>query len=94
MNEELGPSFESIESAQEFVDLLAQAVEEARLEIKTQIADLPDSGAERRLEALRLVAFKLDGLTVHMAGSRRLLNDLRSLRRLLLEERRADGASA
>jgi hypothetical protein len=89
MSEQIGPSFDSIESAQEFVDLLAQAVEEARQEIQTQIDELPAGGSERRLQALRLVAFKLDSLSANMSGSRRLLNDLRTLRRLLLEERRS-----
>jgi phospholipid N-methyltransferase len=88
MSDELGPSFESIESAQEFVDLLAQAIEEAKQEIQSQISEVTTTGDERRVQALRLVAFKLDGLSVHMSGSRRLLNDLRTLRRLLLDERR------
>lgn len=88
MSDELGPSFESIESAQEFVDLLAQAIEEAKQEIQAQIEEVTSAGDERRVQALRLVAFKLDGLAVHMSGSRRLLNDLRTLRRLLLDERR------
>lgn len=90
MSEPVSPSFDSIESAQEFVDLLAQAVEEARQEIQAQIEELPAAGSERRLQALRLVAFKLDSLAQNMAGSRRLLNDLRTLRRLLLEERRGE----
>ena len=41
----------------------------------------------RRLEALRLVSFKLDKLEQHVKSGRRLLNDLRTLRRLLLDER-------
>ena len=44
-------------------------------------------GAQRRLEALQLVAYKLDQLARHTDGSRRILNDLRILRRLLLGER-------
>jgi len=39
------------------------------------------------LEALRLVSFKLDKLEQHVKNSCRLLNDLRTLRRLLLDER-------
>lgn len=66
MSDELGPSFESIESAQEFVDLLAQAIEEAKQEIQAQIEEVTSAGDERRVQALRLVAFKLDGLAVHI----------------------------
>jgi hypothetical protein len=37
---------------------------------------------------LRIVAYKLEKLAQHMKQSQRILNDLRSLRRLLFEERR------
>jgi hypothetical protein len=43
--------------------------------------------AERRLEALQLVTYKLEQLSRHIDTSQRLLNDLRTLRRLLLGER-------
>jgi hypothetical protein len=36
---------------------------------------------------LQIVQFKLDKLEQHLQASSRLLNDLRTLRRLLLEER-------
>ena len=38
------------------------------------------------MEALQLVAWKLERLETHLAASRHLLNDLRRLRRLLLGE--------
>jgi len=44
-------------------------------------------GATRRLDALQLAAYKLDRLASHVNTSHRLLNDLRTLRRLLLGER-------
>ena len=43
--------------------------------------------SERRVQALQIVQFKLDKLEQHLQVSSRLLNDLRSLRRLLLDER-------
>lgn len=76
--------FDSVENAQQFVELLAEAIEEARGEVDAAI-EAPQE--ERRLEALRLVSFKLSRLSLHMAASRRVLNDLRTLRRLLLAER-------
>jgi len=79
--------FDSVESAQQFVELLAEAIEEARGEVDAPI-EIPQ--AERRLEALRLVSFKLSRLSLHIAATRRLLNDLRTLRRLLLAERDAE----
>jgi hypothetical protein len=77
--------FDNIESAHEYVALLAEAIDEAVSEIAEEMRA---PGAEgRRLQALQLVAYKLDRLRGHMAASRRLLNDLRTLRRLLLGER-------
>jgi plasmid stabilization system protein ParE len=80
--------FDNIESAHQYVDLLAEAIEEARADIEREVeyaAELPN--AERRKEALLLVAYNLEKLGSHMTTSRRLLNDLRTLRRLLMEER-------
>ena len=66
--------------------LLAEAIREAKQEIENDITvEKPKS--DRHLEALRLVQYKLDRLDQHLRGTSRVLNDLRSLRRLLLEER-------
>ena len=76
-------AFDTIESAQEFLALLREAVEEARL---TAGGDVPQTEG-RNLDALRIVVYKLEKLEQHLKVSGRLLNDLRTLRRLLLEER-------
>ena len=79
--------FDSIEGAQEYLALLAQALTEAKESTEADVAADPDAKAPRRLEALRLTLYKLDKLEQHIKMSRRLLNDLRTLRRLLLDER-------
>jgi hypothetical protein len=79
--------FDNIESSHEYVSLLAKAVEEALAEVDADIALASGSEAGRRKEALQLVRFHLGKLSGHMTSSRRILNDLRTLRRLLLEER-------
>ena len=79
--------FDNIESSHEYVTLLAEAVATTLREVDNDIADATATGAARRVEALQLVAFKLKRLEANMASSRLILNDLRSLRRLLLEER-------
>ena len=76
----------SIEGAQQYVELLLETIEEVRNEVASDISDTTNQQS-RRLEALRLVAHKLERLCFHQTKSRRLLNDLRSLRRLLLDER-------
>ena len=79
--------FDTVESAQQFVELLVEAIEEARREVDSS---MDAAQPERRLQALQLVSFKLAKLSGHMEISRRLLNDLRTLRRLLLSERSPD----
>ncbi len=79
--------FDNIESSHEYVSMLAEAVALTRCEVEDDISDATAAGADRRTAALQLVAFKLSRLEANMTSSRRILNDLRTLRRLLLEER-------
>ena len=79
--------FDSLEAAHEYVGLLLQAVRGTREDVAEDVASLAPAGEEsRRREALQLVAWKLERLETHLAASRRLVNDLRRLRRLLLGE--------
>ncbi|HEY1183295.1 MAG TPA: hypothetical protein VGE89_03855 [Bryobacteraceae bacterium] len=79
--------FDNIESSHEYVALLAEALDEARREVEAEIALAERESAERRKEALLLVSYSLAKLNLHITASRRLLNNLRTLRRLLLAER-------
>ena len=79
--------FDNIESSHEYVALLAEALDEARREVEAEIALAEKESAERRKEALLLVSYSLAKLNLHITASRRLLNNLRTLRRLLLAER-------
>jgi hypothetical protein len=80
--------FDSIEGAHEYVGLLVEAIAEAEAAIQEDLTEAMSQGAERRVQALRLVAFKLEKLRGHVTNSRRTLNDLRTLRRLLLDQRK------
>ena len=80
--------FDSIEGSHEYVDLLAEAIAEARQDVENEISIAEQENASRRKQALLLVSFNLAKLENHMTASRRILNDLRTLRRLLLDERR------
>jgi hypothetical protein len=86
--------FDNIECSLEYVSLLADAIEEAQRDVETDIVAADAEAAERRKEALQLVAFKLAKLSGHISSSRRILNDLRILRRLLLAERGMERAAA
>jgi hypothetical protein len=79
--------FDSIEGSHEYVAMLAEALDEARRDVEAEIASAERDRADRRKEALLLVSFNLAKLNLHITTSRRILNDLRTLRRLLLAER-------
>ena len=82
--------FDSIESAQQFVELLIEAIEESRRDVDADIALSQRNGSKRSRQALQLVSANLAKLSQYMTTSRRILNHLRTLRRLLLEERQFD----
>jgi len=79
--------FDNIEGSHEYVAMLAEALEEARRDVEADIAAAEREGADRRKQALLLVSYNLAKLNLHITSSRRILNDLRTLRRLLLAER-------
>lgn len=95
MTPERDSPFETLESAYGFVSLLREAVDDAYGSILDEIANAQaTNGAERRLDALRVVDHKLNSLRQNVLASLILLNDLRTLRRLLLGERRSSGADS
>lgn len=83
--------FDSIESAHEFVTLLSQAVADARHDVDADV-QRENGHKSRRADAMKIAAYQLALLEQHMQRSGRILNDLRSLRRLLFDER-TKGAS-
>ncbi len=87
MSDLLQTPFDSVENAHEYVRLLVDAIAEAKSEIAADLDAAVAAKPDRRVEALRLVQFKLDKLEQHLKASSRVLNDLRTLRRLLFEER-------
>lgn len=87
MSDQNGSPFDSIESAHEFVALLAETVRQAKQDVEADVHRESSSGSPRHLDALRTALYSMEKLEQHMNKSRRILNDLRSLRRLLFEER-------
>ena len=87
MKQEPESPFGSIEDAHEFLTLLAQTIFETKLDIEADVQRESSSNYPRRAEALKLTLYTLNELEFHMNRSRRVLNDLRTLRRLLFEER-------
>jgi hypothetical protein len=79
--------FDSIEGSYQYVDMLSEAIAEARRDVEDEVALAEKEDAERRKQGLLLVSYNLAKLETHMRTSRRILNDLRTLRRVLLAER-------
>ena len=88
MSQEPETPFDSIEGSYQYVDMLAEAIEEARRDVEAEISLAEEESAERRKQGLLLVSYNLAKLETHMTTSRRILNDLRTLRRVLMSERK------
>ena len=84
--------FGNIGDSHEYVALLNEAIEESRFDVEAQIVLAIAENATRRKEALQLVSYNLSKLSMHIIASQRILNDLRSLRRLLHDERTTDAS--
>jgi hypothetical protein len=82
--------FDNIESAGQFVQLLIEAIKESRRDVDAEIALAEANRSGRSKKALQLVSANLAKLSQHMTTSRRILNHLKTLRRLLLQERQLD----
>jgi predicted nuclease of restriction endonuclease-like RecB superfamily len=88
MSPDIARPFESIESAHEFIVLLEESIAEAIADVQAHLQSAePAASDERQTRALNLALFKLNQLSTQMHKSRRALNDLRTIRRLLFTER-------
>ena len=86
--------FDNIENAHDFLTLLGQTIYETKLDIEGDLQRESISNFPRRAEALKLTLYTLIKLEFHMQRSGRVLNDLRTLRRLLFEERTVTALTA
>ena len=86
--------FDTIESAQDFVRVLYDTIVEARQDIERDFQRELEAPPSRHRDALQIALYNLEKLEQHMTRSQRILNDLRSLRRLLFAERKFHRARA
>ena len=85
--DEIERPFDSIESAQDFMRVLAEIVLDTTKELNLEQQRAVKEGQDRRAQAIELAIFKLKMLNCYVHKSSRALNDLRMLRRLILNER-------
>ncbi|MGA2182610.1 MAG: hypothetical protein ABSH47_06230 [Bryobacteraceae bacterium] len=81
MGDEVARPFESIESALEFMVLLEEEIAGASGELHEM---LDGASNRRQAEALNLALYKMHQLSFHTQKSRRILNDLRLIRTVLV----------
>ena len=74
-----GP-FSTIESAQEFLLLLGDAIDEAIGDASREVSACAARHRQRQVEEWRLVLYKTTMLSSHVAQSRRLMGELLTLR--------------
>jgi len=79
--------FDTIESAHEYIKLLSEVASDAKRDLEADVSSQDGVHPSRTQDAIRLASYKLDRLQLHMSASSRILNDLRSIRRLLFQER-------
>lgn len=84
--------FDTIESAHSFVQFLSSTLAETKKEVAADVDRESPGGPNRRRDALLVAIYNLERLEYHLTRSARLLNDLRTIRRLILEERTKPGA--
>ena len=88
MNSQADDPFGTLESAHDFVTLLTAAVSQAKAELQMDVnRESASADLSRRIDALRIALYNVEKLDAHLTRSSRILNDLRTLRRLLFEER-------
>jgi len=82
--------FDNIESAEQFVKLLIEAIKESKCDVDAEIALEEANRSGHNKKVLQLISANLAKLSQHMTTSRRILNHLKTLRQLLLQEQRLD----
>lgn len=88
MKSQTDDPFGTIESAHDFVTLLAAAISQAKEELQVDVdRESASPDLSRRIDALRVALYNVEKLEFHLNRSTRILNDLRTLRRLLFAER-------
>ena len=84
---QLDEPFDTIESAYDFMNVLAETVLDAMKDLRRDHQVAIEVGQTRRAQAIELALFKTKMLSCYVHKSRRTLNDLRTIRRLILNER-------
>ena len=87
MSDQIEQPFDSIESAHEFMNVLALTALDVIKDLSRDRDRALQDGDKRRAQAIDLAIFKLKTLGCYVHKSKRTLNDLRMIRRLILNER-------
>jgi hypothetical protein len=83
MNSNAGSAFQTIESAHDFVTLLAETVTEAKQDVEGDVLRKSSVKNSERLDVLRMALYSLSKLEMYVSKSCHILGDLRSQQNLL-----------
>lgn len=86
--------FDQVEAAQEYLTLLSETVADNRRTIEADVRELTNQNCDHCVQVLKLASYNLEKLEKHLKASRQILNNLRKLRRLLLNESAASVKTA
>lgn len=89
-SDDIAVPFDSIESAQDFMKILAETILDAMMDLNREHQLAVRDGLDRRAQAIELAQYKAKVLGCYVHKSRIALNDLRMLRRVILNERPAE----
>ena len=84
---EIEQCFDSIVSVQDFMTILADTILDSMKDLNRDRELAVQDGEDRRARAIELAQYKLKMLGCYVHKSRRALNDLRTIRRLIFSER-------
>jgi len=87
MSDGIEQPFDSIESALDYMNVLAETILDVMKDLHRDHQIAVKDGQTRRARAIELALFKVKTLNCYVHKSRRTLNDLRTIRRLILNER-------
>jgi hypothetical protein len=75
--------FGSIENTQEFLSILSERIDEIAAEVQQEIQECSVPQESKRAQAWQVVLYTMKKLSTHISDSRKLMNDLNTMRNLM-----------
>ena len=86
MKDDTNATFGTIEGTQQFLSLLSHKIDEVLAEAQLQLASSTVLKARQRVQTWQLILYTMQKLSTHIANSRKLMEDLNTMKSLLEEK--------